>query len=73
MYFFVLHLFHFFKEQSLLDTFISIDEFDFYVRYFAKAGDDARQIRNKEFLLDRRETPYYIKLVEEYIANLDFA
>lgn len=72
-HFFVLHLFHFFKEQSLLDTFISIDEFDFYVRYFAKAGDDARQIRNKEFLLDRRETPYYIKLVEEYIANLDFA
>lgn len=71
-HFFVLNLYHFFKEQMLFETFISIDEFDFYVRYFAKAGDTARQIKNKEFLLDKRELPYYIKLVEEYIANLDY-
>lgn len=71
-HFFVLNLYHFFKEQMLFETFISIDEFDFYVRYFAKVGDNARQIKNKEFLLDKRELPYYIKLVEEYIANLDY-
>lgn len=70
--FFILHLFHFFKEQMLFGTFISIDEFDFYVRYFERVEDDINQIKNKEFLLDRRETPYYIKLVEDYISNLDF-
>lgn len=70
--FFVLHLYHFFKEQMLFETFISIDEFDFYVRYFENVEDDAKKIKNKQFLLDRRETPYYIKLVEEYIYNLDF-
>ena len=71
--FFIFNLYHFFKERLLFGTFISIDEFDFYTRYFERPGDDARQIKNKEFLLDRRDTPYYIRLVEDYIYNLDFS
>lgn len=70
--FFIMNLYHIFKVKNLFGTFISIDEFDFYARYFKNAGDNVDQIENKEFLLDEHETPYYIKEVEEYIDNLDF-
>ncbi len=69
--FFIMSLYHTFKAGNMFGTFISLDEFDLYARYFrnAKCND---QIENKRFLLDEHETPYYIKVVEDAISKLDF-
>ena len=69
--FFIMSLYHTFKEQNMFGTFISVDEFDLYARYFKNARDND-QIENKRFLLDEHETPYYIRIVEDAISKLDF-
>lgn len=69
--FFIMSLYHTFKAGNMFGTFISVDEFDLYARYFRNAKDN-NQIENKRFLLDEHETPYYIKSVEEAISKLDF-
>lgn len=71
---FVVSLFRFFKENKLFDTFITVDDFNFYEKYFRMAGEGnfTYQITNKEFLLDEPETPYYIGQVKKYIEKLNF-
>ena len=71
--FFAMNLYRFFKEQLLLGTFISEDEFNLYVKYFRQVGGRKEQIENKRFLLDEHTTPYYIQVVEEYVSNLDYS
>lgn len=71
--FFTMNLYRFFKDQLLFGTFISEDEFNHYVKYFRQVGKRKEQIENKRFLLDEHATPYYIRLVEEYVSNLDFS
>lgn len=70
---FIMHLFRFFKDNFLLEGFISLDEFAFYSKYFRLAGDDGfeYQIENKKFLIEIK-VPYYIEMVQEYVSGLDF-
>lgn len=70
---FIMYLLAYFKKDNLMDGFITKDEFEFYEKYFSRAGEEGfeYQIENKEFLI-RDEIPYHIKIVREYIESLQF-
>lgn len=66
---FVSEIYHFFTNASLIGTFITEEQFNFFVRYFQK--DATRRIVGKEFLLDEHTKPYHIQMIEGYVEKLD--
>ena len=64
---FVREIFRFFTEASLIGTFITGEQFNYYVNFFQKDPD---RVCGREFLLDEHTKPYHIQMIENYVDKI---
>ena len=64
---FVREIFRFFTEASLIGTFITGEQFNYYVNFFQKDPD---RVCGREFLLDEHSKPYHIQMIENYVDKI---